>query len=847
MKRIVLLATACLFSVTTRAQSVSINTDGSTAHSSAILDVKSTVKGMLIPRLTMIQRDAIVTPAAGLMIYQTDNTPGFYFYDGIAWTSIISAANNLWLKNANHIYNSNTNNVGIGINTPLARLHVADSAVLFSAAGNVPGVPGNPPVSGAGRRMMWYPDKAAFRAGYASTTQWDAANIGLYSVAMGTSVIASGNSSVAMGTSVIASGNSSVALGNDNQATGLVAVSLGTGGRVSGDNGVGIGYKSTVSGDYALALGEMSTASGDRSAAIGSNLKSKSYGGMVVGVFNDTANAASGTSINLLNRVFQVGNGTADISRSNALTVLQNGNTGIGTVSPTARLHVSEGAVLFSASGDIPVAPAAIPVSGAGRRMMWYADKAAFRTGYVTAGQWDAANIGDYSIGMGVNTIASGDFSFAFGATATSSGAYSITLGGGGSTSSSFSSISIGIANVSSGIQSVVIGANSTASGGNAIAVGSNNIASGGGAIALGNGTISSGSYSTTTGYQTMAPGYISTASGLATKSKSYAGTVIGIYNDSTNAPNESGPNALNRIFQVGNGTADNARSNALTILQNGNIGIGELNPSVPLNFTSTLGNKIALWGNGASHYGLGIQASLLQMYTMDNSNDIAFGYGSSGAFSENMRIKGNGRVGIGESNPGFPLNFASTTGNKIALWGNSANHYGLGIQASLMQLYTIDATSDIAFGYGSSTSFTENMRIRGNGNVGIGTNNPLQRLHVVGNICYTGTIGACSDIRYKENFSSLENSLQKVRSLNAMYYYWKQHDFPEMQFSNERQLGFAAQEVEKLFPELVITDRNGYKSVDYGRLTPVLVEAIKEQQAMIDSLIKEVRALKKE
>jgi hypothetical protein len=77
-------------------------------------------------------------------------------------------------------------NVGIGTTTPLARLHVKDSSVLFSATGEAPfeALQGNPPVSGEGRRMMWYPVKAAFRAGYVLTTAWDKDNIGLYSVAV---------------------------------------------------------------------------------------------------------------------------------------------------------------------------------------------------------------------------------------------------------------------------------------------------------------------------------------------------------------------------------------------------------------------------------------------------------------------------------------------------------------------------------------------------------------------------------------------------------------------------------------------------------------------------------------
>ena len=67
------------------------------------------------------------------------------------------------------------------------------------------------------------------------------------------------------------------------------------------------------------------------------------------------------------------------------------------------------------------------------------------------------------------------------------------------------------------------------------------------------------------------------------------------------------------------------------------------------------------------------------------------------------------------------------------------------------------------------------------------------------------------------------------------------------MEFGDERQIGFSAQEVEKLFPEVVTTDANGYKSVDYGRLTPVLVEAIKEQQKQIDAQQQQIDELRKD
>lgn len=62
------------------AQSVGINNNGSLPAASAMPDVNSTTKGLLIPRMTLAQRNAIASPATALMIYQTNNTPGFYFY-----------------------------------------------------------------------------------------------------------------------------------------------------------------------------------------------------------------------------------------------------------------------------------------------------------------------------------------------------------------------------------------------------------------------------------------------------------------------------------------------------------------------------------------------------------------------------------------------------------------------------------------------------------------------------------------------------------------------------------------------------------------------------------------------
>ena len=88
MKKITLI-TLMLFTVFGYAQ-VGINTN--TPDASSALEIESTTGGILIPRLTETQRDAIVSPASGLMIYQTDQEFGFYFYNGTLWTKIDGAA-----------------------------------------------------------------------------------------------------------------------------------------------------------------------------------------------------------------------------------------------------------------------------------------------------------------------------------------------------------------------------------------------------------------------------------------------------------------------------------------------------------------------------------------------------------------------------------------------------------------------------------------------------------------------------------------------------------------------------------------------------------------------------------
>lgn len=83
---------ATLFSAGSYSQSLSINSTAAVADSTAILDVSSTTKGLLIPRMTALQKNTIVTPATGLLIYQTDGEAGFYYFNGTSWLLLITSA-----------------------------------------------------------------------------------------------------------------------------------------------------------------------------------------------------------------------------------------------------------------------------------------------------------------------------------------------------------------------------------------------------------------------------------------------------------------------------------------------------------------------------------------------------------------------------------------------------------------------------------------------------------------------------------------------------------------------------------------------------------------------------------
>jgi hypothetical protein len=119
--------------------------------------------------------------------------------------------------------------------------------------------------------------------------------------------------------------------------------------------------------------------------------------------------------------------------------------------------------------------------------------------------------------------------------------------------------------------------------------------------------------------------------------------------------------------------------------------------------------------------------------------------------------------------------------------------------------------------------------------------------VEVLGSGTYTGTWMQASDQRFKKNIKNLENSLNKVLSLNGISYEWKRDEFPEKNFEMGEQIGLIAQDVEKIIPELVSANAEGYKSISYQNLSAVLIEAMKEQQEIIENQKDEIRSLRDE
>ena len=199
--------------------------------------------------------------------------------------------------------------------------------------------------------------------------------------------------------------------------------------------------------------------------------------------------------------------------------------------------------------------------------------------------------------------------------------------------------------------------------------------------------------------------------------------------------------------------------------------------------------------------------------------------------------------VYLSQNSGSFPEGFHYWNGNS---WRN-INAGDLSIDAwvndSSNSRIEIATTSDNSTARTGGTEFV----VLDNGNVGIGITNPAHKLSVSGNLFVQGTIRNLSDRRFKKNLSPVENALEKIMKIEGWYYDWDRESYPNKRFTNKKQIGVIAQDLEKIVPELVHTDssKEKIKSVSYDKINILLVEALKEQQNIIDKQSKEIKKLK--
>ncbi|MBL0357263.1 MAG: tail fiber domain-containing protein [Chitinophagaceae bacterium] len=554
---------------------------------------------------------------------------------------------------------------------------------MFTGPYPLPLTVGETPVNGAGSRLMWYADKAAFRAGAVTAAEWNKDNVGNYSFASGFSVKAKGAYATAMG------------------------------------------YNNNAMGDYSLSTGGSNQANADYSTAAGSFNHANGYGSFVTGMYNDSV-LGKQAAVTATTPLFIIGNGDNNDARSNAMVVQKNGNVGFGTSYPLARLHVADSNVVFTGPATFPASPGLPPVSGEGSRMMWYPDKAAFRVGtvkniigsYDGSTFWDQNNIGEASFASGYNTIATG-------------------------------------------IHSTAMGENTNAQG----------TAS----TAMGRGTDAIADYSTAIGRNCIARGYASTAVGLGNYAHGYSSFVIGMNCDPI-VVSQTEVAQTTPLFIIGNGDdIGSERSNALVVLKNGKVSIGD--PSA-----ANIGTKLQVTG------------TINDVTLADNSGLMSIGYYSS----TNMVVDQND-----------------------------------------IQVRNSGAAADLRL-----------QRLGGNLMIGSGTAD--QKLSVNGNASKAGggSWATFSDSRLKQNITPYTDGLSSLLKINPVCYNYNEASGYD---TKPTYVGILAQELQQISPYMIsestvkkAPDGSSYLQVDNSAMTYMLINAVKEQQQQKEIMQQQIDALQK-
>jgi trimeric autotransporter adhesin len=306
MKKILLtslLAVCTCFAI--NAQSFSINTDGSIADTSAILDIKSTAKGILIPRMTKTQRNAIFQPANGILIYQTGpDSIGFHYYNGSSWLWMATASSAAgWFTTGNAGTDTAVNFIGTTDAMPvrlkqnnqwIGQLNKNQKNFFIGTDAGISNTSGTDNTAFGHNALKFNTSTFANTAVGSFSLQ---NSTGGFNTAVGAGALVSnttGSANVAMGNTALANhktGDNNVALGSNAlnaDTTGISNVAVGAFSLMSNTNG----FRNVAIGEsvlYALTKGTHNTVVGDGASALGSSdsVSFTTFIGAGAGAFNN--------------------------------------------------------------------------------------------------------------------------------------------------------------------------------------------------------------------------------------------------------------------------------------------------------------------------------------------------------------------------------------------------------------------------------------------------------------------------------------------------------------------------------------------------------------------------------